>query len=212
MTEINRKLLAELARLATRYPAEDWLRLADCLENERRRAQLRLLLEDLAATSRSTAARGSKSRPRRGAVRAPSRLPQLRESIAAARTTDPAKADLLDDIWAKLRLRELLPTMDAMRSFADLLGLKRLDSSKREQAVAEIMEQLVEMPGDRLKQLMQQTVVTDRELGEEYDRWVRLILRRRQPDGVDVHRAGGEPGSAGVRKSASDMSTDEPQV
>lgn len=211
MTEINRQLLADLARIATRYPADDWLRLADWLEDERRRAQVGALLRELAATSRSTAARRSKPRHRGGAVRGASRLPQLRASLAATRETDPARADLLDDIWAKLRQRELLPTMDAMRGFADLLGLKRLNSPKREQAVAEIMEQLVEMPSDKLEQLMQQTVVTDRELGEEYERWVRLILRRRQTDDVAARGEAGELGQGGARESPTDASIDDPQ-
>ncbi len=82
-------------------------------------------------------------------------------------------------MWRKLRQRELLPTMTAVRTFAEATGLKGLESTRREQAVAELIEQLVEMPSDDLEQMMRHTVVEDRKLGDEYERWVRLILQQR---------------------------------
>jgi hypothetical protein len=51
-----------------------------------------------------------------------------------------------------------------------------------EQAVAELVERLVEIPSGDLEQMMRQTVVEDRELGDEYERWVHLILRQQSTD------------------------------
>jgi hypothetical protein len=85
-------------------------------------------------------------------------------------------------MWLKLRSRELLPTMATVRAFTEAAGLKGLESNKREQAVAELIERLVEMPNDDLEQMMRQTVVEDRELGDEYERWVHLILHRQSTD------------------------------
>lgn len=176
MTELNPKLMADLARLTARYPPEDWERLIECLEDRRRRGQVSRLLRELAATSRVRPGRST------GGKRSPPRTPRLRETLARIRTEDPARADLFDEMWLKLRRRELLPTMATVRAFAEAVGLKGLESSKREQAVAELIERLVEMPSGDLEQMMRQTVVEDRELGKEYERWVHLILRQQSTD------------------------------
>jgi hypothetical protein len=169
MTDANPQLLVDLARLARRYPAEDWQKLLEALEDRGKRAQLSRLLRELAAAS---SARPSRSKT------ATSRTPRVRAALDRIRREDPVRADLLDEIWAKLRKRELLPTMSALRAFADAAGLKHLESAKREQAVTELLEGLVEMPSDDLEYRMRRTIVTDRKLGAEYERWVRLILER----------------------------------
>jgi hypothetical protein len=86
---------------------------------------------------------------------------------------------MFEDMWTKLRRRELLPTLAAVRAFAEAVGLKELGANRREQAIVELVRQLVAMPSGDLEQMMHQTVVVDRQLGEEYERWVRLILHRR---------------------------------
>lgn len=172
MTELNPKLMSDLAQLAARYPPEDWERLIECLEDRRRSSQVSRLLRELAATSRARRGRSTSSK------RNPPRTPRLRETLARIRNEDPARADLFDEMWLKLRSRELLPTMATVRAFAEAVGLKGLESTKREQAVAELIERLIEMPSGDLEQMMRQTVVEDRELGDEYERWVHLILRQ----------------------------------
>jgi len=102
----------------------------------------------------------------------------VRESLAQVRAEDAARADLLEDIWLKLRERELLPTIAAVRVFAQVMGSKGIQSTRRYQAVTELMEQQVALPGDALEHRMRHTVVEDRKLGEEYEEWVRLILGR----------------------------------
>lgn len=67
--------------------------------------------------------------------------------------------------------------MPLVRSFAQATGLKGLQSSKREQAVTELMEYIVAMPPDELQRIMRETVVQDEGgLTAEYERWVSLIL------------------------------------
>lgn len=173
MTEFNPQMMADLARLAVRYSPEDWERLIECLEDRRRRGQASKLLRELAATSQASRDRSAVRK------RKPPHTPRLRETLARIRDNDPARADLFEEMWRKLRQRELLPTMTAVRTFAEATGLKGLESTRREQAVAELIEQLVEMPSDDLEQMMRHTVVEDRKLGDEYERWVRLILQQR---------------------------------
>jgi hypothetical protein len=172
MTDLNRKLLGDLARLAAKYPPKDWEQLAAWLADESQREQTRALFIELASVSQAR-----RKRPRRRAkVQAPAT--RLREALAGIRAEDAARADLLDDLWLKLRERELLPTIAAVRAFGHAIGSKGIESTRRDQAVTELMEQLIEMPGDALEQRMRQTVVEDRKLGEEYEDWVRLILGR----------------------------------
>lgn len=171
-------LLADLARLAGKYDAKEWEELASWLDDHARREELRALLLELGTVSRTR----RRQAPRR--KRKPSRTAGLRDSLAAIRAEDVDRADLLEDVWLKLRQRELLPSLAAVRAFAEAMGSKGLRATRRDQAVTELMERLVELPGDALEQKMRQTVVEERKLGDEYERWVQLILRR-PGDGAD---------------------------
>ena len=84
---------------------------------------------------------------------------------------------MLDEIWRKLRERELLPTIADVRAFAEAVGRKHLEATRRDQAVTELMEHLVGIPPEALEERMRDTLSSDRQLGEEYEQWVRFILR-----------------------------------
>jgi hypothetical protein len=171
VSDFNPKLLADLARLAARYEPADWERLLATLDNETSRERFRRLLVDLAAVSRTRTKRAS------GTSAA-----QVRSTLAAIQAEDPDRADLLDSIWVKLRSRELLPTMAAVRAFGEAMGAKPFQASKRDQAINELMEKLATLPGESLEQRMRETIVADRRLGEEYEQWVHLILGRSRTD------------------------------
>jgi hypothetical protein len=173
MKQPNPKLLADLVRLSTKYQPRDWEQLSAWLDDEKQRERLRALLLELVTVSRS------RRKPAPHRARQPGPASRLRDSLTEIRGEDAERADLLEDIWLKLRERELLPTIAAVRTFADAMGSKRITSGRRDQAVTELMEQLIELPGDALEQRMRQTVVADRKLGEEYEQWVQLILGRR---------------------------------
>lgn len=172
MSSPNKKLLSDLGKLAAKYRAKDWEELATWLDDPRQRATLRTLLLELAAAS------GSSRKASPGKPRKPSRASKVREKLRTIRADDADRADLLEDIWLKLRQRELLPTLSTLRAFAEAMGSKGLKSTRRDQAVTELMELLIKLPGDSLEQRMRQTVVDDRRLGDEYQGWVRLILER----------------------------------
>jgi hypothetical protein len=173
MNEPNPKLLRDLAQLVAKYRPKDWEQLADWLNDNDQRERLRTLLQDLASAS-AGARKKSRRRPKRSATP----VTGLRNALGRVRREDAAKADLLDDIWLKLRERELLPTIAAVRAFAQAMGSKGLKATRRDQAVTELMELLIALPPDALEERMRQTVVADRKLGEEYEEWVRLILGR----------------------------------
>ena len=164
------ELLSDLARLATKHEPKAWRSLIALLDDDEGRQRVRALLVELA---------GASGRPRRAARRSakrPSRAAQLRRELVEVRGHDPARGDLLEDIWLKLRERELLPSLAAIRAFAEALGLKGIRASRRDQAVLELMEHLIRLPAEDLERRMRETAVSDRKLGDEYEHWVRLIL------------------------------------
>jgi hypothetical protein len=171
MNELNPKLLSDLARLAAKYRAKDWEQLAAWLDDEKQRDQLRVLVLELAAVSAPPRKRRS-TRSKR-----PSPASKVREKLAKMRVDDPARADLLEDTWLKLRERELLPTIADVRAFAQVMDPKGIQASRRDHAVTELLGLLIELPADSLEDKMRQTVVEDRNLGAEYQQWVKLILR-----------------------------------
>jgi hypothetical protein len=168
----NSKLLVDLAHLGKKYKAKDWEELAACLDDPRQRERVRALLLELAEVSRTRRKPATRNGPKR------SRVAATKKALERVRREDANRADLLDDIWLKMRQGELLPTLAALRVFAEAMGSKGLKSTRRDQAVTELMELLIKMPSDSLEQRMREVAVHDRELGDEYERWVQLILRR----------------------------------
>jgi hypothetical protein len=172
----NPRLISDLARLATKYKPSDWEQIIACLDDEKQRAQIRSLLVELGEASKT-----HRKKPRRSGKQPPSRTVRVREALSQIRVRDPARAELLDDIWLRLRERELLPTVAGVRAFAEAVGLKSLVASRRDQAVPELMERLIELPTEILEERLRDGVVKDRDLGDEYASWVQLILGRPTP-------------------------------
>jgi|GEM_PF-5120173 len=168
-------MVSDLARLATKYKAKEWAELAEWLEDPQRRQAVHNLLVELAVAS-ATAGKQPKPRKRRKV----SQAAKVREQLKKIGVEEPERADLLEDVWLKLRQRELLPSLPALRAFAEALGFKSLKGSRRDQAVTELMTLLIDLPQDSLDRKLREAAVTveDRSLSDEYQDWVRLILQR----------------------------------
>lgn len=180
MTELDPRLIAELARLAPRYPAQQWKLLAEWVDDEDKRRELGLLLREIADASRAP-----RRRPNRKRAKAHSHAQKLRAAIDAVRDDDPHRAEILEQAWDQLRSREVLPTLAALRSFVAAAGLNDLKSSRRDQATTELMEQLVTMSQADLDNVTFAVPEDGRSLGEEYERWFHLILDRKPDDCID---------------------------
>lgn len=180
MTEPNPQLITDLARLVAKYSPSDWDGLLGFLRDPKRQADLVEVVEQLATVSR---------RQRLAGIGA-GLSGEVRKALRRIRTQDPAQADLLEDVWARLRRRDLLPDMRAVRAFSDAVGLKGLDATRRDQAVTEVMKHIVDLSIGDLVTAMERAATADRSLGEEYERWVHLILAR--PSGLRGSPDGGE--------------------
>ena len=175
MTHLDPRLLKDLSRLAQRYPPEQWSLLAAWVNDDRNQRKVAYVLQELAEASRS-------ARQRPSSRAASSRAEAIRRTIKEMQGEDPERAAALEGLWDKLRARELLRTMAAMRSFVAHAGLGDLGSSRRDQAVTELMEQLVALPRDEIDRIARTPSTDGRDLGEEYERWVRLILDRKSDE------------------------------
>lgn len=178
MSEPSQKLLKDIAVLAVRYKPAQWEALAEWLDDPARRSLVQQMLREFAAISREA------PRPSRAKARTSKRLrgSTVRGELEALRREEPDRADLLEEIWRKLRERELLPTVTAVRSFAGLLGTKKITATRRDKAIDELMGVLFELNEDALEQRMREVAVEDRRLADEYSDWVRLILGRSPGD------------------------------
>jgi len=168
--EINTSLLEDLVRLTKKYEAEDWETLLLYLNDETKRAGLVKLLESLSTVSRRHASLGKRGK----------KSPGIYKLLQDLKAEDPAKADILKDFWQKLITRELLPSAGSLRHFAEVSGLKRPTSEKREQAISELICQLLNLPLEVIKEILGKASIShNRDFGEEYTRWVQLILGRK---------------------------------
>lgn len=171
MTSINPKLLADLARLVSRYEPEDWVALSRLVRDKDSRESLAVLLDELAQAS-------ARQRPRSRSQKSVSPI-NVRDQLAQLRENNSQRASVLNDLWMKLRSRELLADMPSVRAFSEAIGMKMLVSRRRDQAISEIVEYLIPLPDEELQTaLSRATIRADRKFGEEYEKWVTLILGR----------------------------------
>lgn len=180
---VDPDLLSDLARLAGRYPPEEWQLLIEWLEDPSRRRELVLVLDELAAAS-------ARRRTRRLAEGRPARSQPVPKRIDALRTSDPERATVLEDLWQRLCARELFPDMGSLRAFAETAGMKEFRPTKREQAITALLRYFIELPLAELRATLARPVPNAAARTDEYERWVKLILGREERPMLD--RDGGQ--------------------
>jgi CDP-glycerol glycerophosphotransferase (TagB/SpsB family) len=187
--DLNGKLIGDLGRLAAKYPSDDWRALLSALNDKESRDQVAALLEELISSS---------SRQGTRTVKQSSILPDLRERLEHLNKSEPDRARILNDLWLRLRSKELLPDMPSVRSFAENIGIKELTVKKREQAVPAIVLHLARLAQSDFDSTLASALGgRNADIDEDYGRWVEMILGS-GPSGTD-----GVPdeGRAGSKKS-----------
>jgi hypothetical protein len=182
---LNTELIADLARLARRYPPEDWETIVAWLDDESRRSQVTALLREISSLSKQVSAKGKKPKAAKGkeAEKALVERASIETLLEDMRQSEPERADLLSNFRRGLLSRELLPTPNSMRLFADAVGLERPASPRRERNLNQLMRQLTALSLTDLTAALENTSRTSRDLGGEYYQWVEQILRRKPPFG-----------------------------
>lgn len=166
MNDLNTDLIVDLAKLANRYSADDWKALVAYLRDDSRRHDLITLLESVGEAGTR---RRSSSRPR---------PPTIARVLDEMTDSDPRAAQLLREFRNKLIVGQLLPRSSDLNSFAEHLGIKDVPQyNKREQAVNFLVRELSLLSYDELVSAMSAADVHGRDFGQDYDNWVKLILR-----------------------------------
>ena len=157
-----------LARLIVEYPETDWKTLSERLRN---REFMEELAEAVDGISKLATKSGGKQKTKR---------PTSRRSVfARISEEDPEKAKILTALRSRLTDKVRPPPLSQIRSLAVAIGMKDHISSRREQAVNQIIRHLVDKTVEEIKTKLHKEIPGQRDLGSEYNRWVDLILGAR---------------------------------
>ena len=159
-------MVAEIGRLFVEYPEEDWRVLARGLREG-------TLIGDVAEAIDALLASGGTSQ--QVAVEAVSH-PRRENVIARVARDDPAKAEKLFALKSWLTRKDSRPTLAVVRGFAASLGMKEELAKRRDQAVNQIVRHLAAQRTDEIDDIVVAAMPRESVEGQEYDRWVKLIL------------------------------------
>ena len=166
----GKSLVSEVARLLVEYPEEDWNALVDRLRD-------RAFLEDLTAAivdAREVVAKVSeKAKQGRSGPR--------RSMLAEVARKDKEKAQILSKIKSRLSDRGRIVTLAGLRTFASSLGMKEELANRRSQAVNQIVRYLAGKTTDQIEAALHTSLPDQAREGQEFDRWVDLIIGSRSP-------------------------------
>lgn len=158
-------LVAEIGRLLVEYPEREWQALAERLRE-------RALIEDIAAAIDDALTLGASPVVKSRKVRH-----RASESvIAKVARVDKAKAERLSALKSRLMDRDTRLPFAYIRGFASSLGIKEELSSRRNQAVNEIIRHLAAKTRDEIDNILKTALSSQPTEGQEFDRWVKLIL------------------------------------
>ena len=158
-------LVAEIARLIVEYPEKDWKALAGRLRD-------RALIEDIATAIDDAIALVAKPPKKARKERSKPRMSEL----ARVSQEDKAKAEILSALKSRLTDKDKAVTLAYIRGFASSLGMKEELAGRREQAVNQIVHYLATKTTEEIEAVLHTVLPVQQPLGQEFDRWVDLIL------------------------------------
>ena len=158
-------LVAEIGRLLVEYPEKDWRTLADRLRDQALIENIAAAIDDAIALVAKSAKKTKKERSKPHTILASS---LVRE--------DEAKAEILSALKSRLTDKDKAVTLADIRGFASSLGMKEELATRREQAVNQIVRYLATKTTEEIEVALHTVLPVQQPLGEEFDRWVNLIL------------------------------------
>ncbi len=166
----GRSLVSEIARLLVEYPEKDWSALVDRLRD-------RAFMDDLVTAITSAREIATKS----SAKAKKSRSGGGRNILAEVAGDDKEKAEILSEIKSRLVDQGQIVTLADLRAFASSLGMKGDLANRRNQAINQIIRYLAGKTTDQIEAALHTALPDQARQGQEFDRWVDLILGSRSP-------------------------------
>ena len=158
-------LVAAIGRLLVEYPAKDWRALANCLRDQTFVNEIATAIDNSIAEVAKAKQKAKKTRPKR-------RLSVL----AQVAQEDEAKFEVLSALNSQLTENTQGVTLADIRRFADSLGMKEELPRRRAQAVNHIIRYLASRRTEEIKAILHSDFSLQQPAGQEFDRWVDLIL------------------------------------
>ena len=171
MARRNRpSLVSEIARLLVEYPQKDWNALVGRIRNRPFLEDLAAAIDDTMEVMETVAENREKGRPRsRG---------RILDEVARE---DQEKAEILSRLKLQLTDKDQFVTLAHIRGFASSLGMKEELANRRNQAVNQIVRYLASKRTDEIATALQAALAEQAQQGQEFHRWVDLILGSRLP-------------------------------
>ena len=158
-------LIAEIGRLLVEYPEKDWKALADRMRDQVLMEEIAIAVDDALTITPKSATKKKRNRKK-----------SLASLLAEVGREDEAKAKLLSDVMSQLNNKHQPVTLSFIRAFANSIGMKDEIASRREQAVNQIFNYLVKKTAAEIAADINKAVPSENRSGQEFDRWVNLIL------------------------------------
>ena len=160
-------LMNEIARLLVEYPEKDWKILTDGLRNHTLAEEIATAIDDAVATVTKAVEKSKKKshKPRES-------------TIAKVARDDKAKAEKLAELKSRLTDQDQRLPIAYIRGFANSLGMKEQLAGRRDQAINQIVRYLATKTINEIEGILHTALPPQQTQGEEFDRWVNLILGR----------------------------------
>ena len=172
-------MVSEIARLLVEYPERDW----DALMG---RIRDRAFIEDLATAIGDAMEIVAKSAEKTNKGPSRSRTSILREVAQK----DRRKAEILSELKLRLTDKGQFVTLAQIRGFASSLGMKEELANRRGQAVNQIIWYLADKRTDEIEAALHAALPDQMHQGQEFDRWVDLILGSPLPHKSEKRKPG----------------------
>ena len=163
-------LVSEIARLFVEYPEKDWKALADRIRD-------RAFIEDLSAAigEALVVVAESAEKTKKGRSRSD------RSILLEVARKDKVKAAILSELKLRLTDKDEFVALEHVRAFASSLGMKEELSNRRDRAVNQIVRYLAGKETGEIETALQAALLRQAHQGQEFYRWVELILGRPLP-------------------------------
>jgi hypothetical protein len=162
---VTSELILDLAKLLKKHGADSLKELADYLKEPSNSEDLRLILES--ALSLNTKVVKKTAKKEKSIIKPPKALEELR-------TSDPAKYNLLNQLYEKLVCKELLPTLRDVNFFREDIGLAQSKAKSHNKSIPALINDLAKLSVEQLAKIEMKTPHAAKGLQE----WSDLILNK----------------------------------
>jgi hypothetical protein len=170
-TQRELDLLVDLAKLLKKYGPEPFESLAASISSPEMTQHLSVILTQVAKIGRSIPKTKRKTRPQE--------RPSIPRSLAALKSVEQGKYQLLMNFYTDLIAKKVLPTLRDIKEFVIDCGLPEVRAKSRQKAISPLIGSLIKLPNEQLIAKIQSLKKYD--MGDRsLEGWSNIILDKHQ--------------------------------